>query len=151
MPGIKRLKDNFHSIGIIDSEDFGRTRKAPQYCTRCLEWGMRERLGPRLYPVDSKVSQAEKDNWLQCSNCGKVYAKYEVKQEGQLEPIKEAIQNPFDLEKDQIQGVGQSRRFDRSGITQARKKKKQDLSEVKDPELRREIAQGSELLEYHEF
>lgn len=97
------------------------------------------------------VTNEEREKWLQCSNCGKIYAKYEVKTESQIEPLTTAIENPFNMEKDQIQGIGESRKYDRSGITQSKKKKKKDLSEIKDEDIRKEVARGSKLLSYHEF
>jgi len=45
-------------------------------------------------------------------------------------------------------GIGENRKFDRTGKKQIKKKRKQELSEIKDEDVRREVAKGAKLISY---
>ena len=94
---------------------------------------------------------ADYDNWLECHGCGTVYATHELKLESQLSSITEADTNPFDRSRGVIMPVRENRKFDRSGRTQAKKKRKSDLDNIKDQGLKIELQKpGTELVSYHE-
>ena len=129
-------------MGLIDAEE--SERPLIKYCDRCLRlFGQRVALGPRIY-IDKETGlslpnpPSDEENWLQCTLCGSVYAKHEIKDEATLEGVRKPLKSPFSRESE-IKGVGESRRFDRSGKTEAKKKKKQDLSEIKGEDIRREM------------
>jgi hypothetical protein len=157
MPGIKRAQRNYSSVGVVDvTEPEVNVRPSPRFCIRCREmFGVYHLLGPRIMPIDKSTGQAipkpaDYDNWLECYGCGTVYATHEVKQEAQLSSITEADDNPFDRTRGVIIPVRESRKFDKTGRTQAKKKRKQEL-EHKDPDVKLELQRpGTELISYHE-
>ena len=61
-----------------------------RYCSRCIDmFGVIARLGPKIMPLDDVTGKPipkphDYDFWLECRNCGTVYAKNEP----ELEPIK---------------------------------------------------------------
>ena len=92
---------------------------------------------------------ADHDKWLECLGCGTVYAKYEVKQEPHLTTLIDPDTDPFDRDKNIIESVRERRKFDRTGKTQLKKKRKQELNNIKDSGLKRELqTPGTELVSY---
>ena len=82
-------------------------------------------------------------------DCGQVYAKYEVKQEPSITTLVDADTDPFDRDKNIIESVRERRKFDSTGKTQLKKKRKQDLNDIKDAGLKRELqTPGTELVSY---
>src|SRR5215510_506380 len=145
-----------HSVGLIsDSGSDSSSSEEIRYCTRCLDgWGIRARLGPRFYLPHSSgktVIPEDAENWLMCENCLSVYAKYEVKKESKLQDVPEAYDNEFAFGNNMVSGIGgESRRFDKSGKTQYKKKLKEDLSHIKDEDLKRELRKGAKLISFSE-
>lgn len=45
------------------------------------------------------------DLWRQCHLCGSIYARYEVKKEGELTSLTDPIDNPFKFGNSTIHGV----------------------------------------------
>ena len=89
-------------------------------------------LGPRVIPLDKETGKpmpkaADHDKWLKCLGCGTVYAKYEVKQEPHLTTLIDPDTDPFDRDKNIIESVRERRKFDSTGRTQLKKKRKQLL------------------------
>lgn len=114
---------------------------------------VRSKLGNRIYLPDqfgNTVIPPDADEWRQCHTCGSIYARYEVKHEGRLTDFAEVLENPFDFRSGSITAIGEIRKFDNTGKRQHKRKVKQDLSDIKDPELRREIAKGARLISFEE-
>ena len=88
-------------------------------------------------------------NGLECLGCGTVYAKYEVKQEAHLGTLVDPDTDPFDRDKNIIESVRERRKFDSTGKTQLKRKTKQELNNVKDTDLKKELqTPGTELVSY---
>jgi len=158
MPGIIRRP----RIGIVDVTDINDNvdddKPRPQYCIRCKDlFGVHSLLGPRVIPINKQTGEpmpkpADHDRWLECQGCGTVYAKYEVKQEPHLITLVDADIDPFDRDKNIIESVREIRKIDRSKDQRNVRKKeyKRKLQEIQDPDVRRELAKGSEVFNYTE-
>ena len=90
-------------------------------------FGVVARLGPKIMPLDDVTGKPipkphDYDFWLECRNCGTVYAKNEVKIEPELEPIKE----PSDGRKATITGTGAKKKKAKGRGNNARLTKKRD-------------------------
>lgn len=86
---------------------------------------------------------------MECLGCGTVYAKYDVKQEPHLTTLIDPDTDPYDRNKNIIESVREGRKFDRTGKTQLKKKSKQELNNIKDSGLKRELqTPGTELVSY---
>jgi hypothetical protein len=152
---IRRLRNDkgSSSVGVIYSE---KTREEVAYCDRCLKMAnVRSKLGNRIYFPDSSgniVIPPDDDKWRQCHRCGKIYGTYEVKQEAEISPFAEDIisDNPFDFGNGRIHGVDNSRKFDRTGRTQRKKRFKQDLSQYKEQDIKDALRKGAKLVSYEE-
>jgi hypothetical protein len=91
------------------------------------------------------------DKWLQCHRCGKIYGRYEAKQETELTSLTEPGDNPFKFGEGSIRVVGDDRTFDRTGRTQRKRKFKQDLSEYKEEDVKEALRKGAKLVSYEEY
>lgn len=83
--------------------------------------------------------------WLQCHDCGTIYPRYEAKQEVELDTLAEPRNNPFKFGSTPVR-TGESRKFDRSGRTQRKKKFKQDLEHYKEEDIKQALRKGSKLV-----
>ena len=97
-------------------------------------------------PLDKETGKpvpkpGDHDKWLECLGCGTVYAKYEVKQEPHLTTLVEADTDPFDRDKNIIDSVRERRKFDSTGKSQLKKKRKQLLDSIVDNDVKRERLQ----------
>ena len=80
---------------------------------------------------------------------GTVYGKYEVKQEAHLTTLVDPDTDPFDRDKNVIESVRERRKYDSTGKTQLKRKRKQDLNNIKDGDLKHELeTPGTELVSY---
>jgi hypothetical protein len=151
LPRIRRLTDKHSSVAIISPE---KTREEVAYCDRCLKMAnVRSKLGNRIYFPDefgNVVIPPDDDKWRQCHRCGKIYGKYEAKQETELTSLTEPSDNPFKFGDGQIIGVGDSRKFDRTGRTQRKRRFKQDLSQYKEKDIKDALRKGAKLVTYEE-
>ena len=144
MPGIRRLQPGYSSIGIVDfhKDDEDEDKPRPQYCVRCKDlFGVAALLGPRVIPLDKDTGKpmpkaADHDKWLECLGCGTVYAKYEVKQEAHLGTLVDPDTDPFDRDKNIVESVRERRKYDSTGRTQLKRKRKQELNNIKDSGLK---------------
>jgi len=157
MPGIRRLQPGYSSVGVVDfhNDDELNEKPRPQYCIRCKDlFGVYSLLGTRVIPINKQTGEpmpkpADHDKWLECHGCGTVYAKYEVKQEAHLGTLVEPDIDPFDREKNIFESVRERRKYDRTGKTQLKKKRKRELDNIKDAGLKRELqTPGTELVSY---
>jgi hypothetical protein len=152
MPGIRRVTDSkYTGVGVVYSE---KSREEVAYCQRCLDIAnVRSKLGNRIYFPDefgNTVIPPDDDKWRQCHRCGKIYGKYEAKQETELTSLTEPSDNPFKFNSGSVMGVGDSRKFDRTGITQRKRKFKQDLSQYKEDDIKHALRKGAKLVSYEE-
>lgn len=112
---------------------------------------MRSKLGQRIYFPDeygNVVIPPDDDKWRQCHRCGKVYPRYEVKQEADLVTLVKPG-SPSN-HRGIVLGIGGSRKLDRTGKRCVRKKKEQDLSQYKEDGLKADLRRGAKLISYHE-
>jgi hypothetical protein len=151
MPRIRRLTDKHSGVGVIYSE---KTREEVAYCDRCLKMAnIRSKLGNRIYFPDSSgniVIPPDDDKWRQCHRCGKIYGRYEAKQETELTSLAEPGDNPFKFGNSSVMSVGEPRKFDRTGITQRKRRFKQDLSQYKEKDIKDALRKGAKLVSYEE-
>ena len=148
MPGIRRSTES--GVGVVYS---GKSEEVA-YCQRCLETAnIRSKLGNRVYMPDSSGHMnipPDYDLWRQCHLCGSIYGRHEVKQEADLSTITEPRSNPFKHQSGEVE-TGESRKFDRSGRTQRKKKFKQDLEQYKEEDIKQGLRKGSKLISYVEY
>jgi hypothetical protein len=129
LPGIKRLTDKSGGVGVV----YSGTKESVEvaYCHRCLEMAnVRSKLGDRIYLPD-KFGHVnilpDADRWRQCHRSGSIYARYQVKQEPELD----SLVKPGGPNRSLVTGVP-VRKFDRTGRgSYAKKKREQDLSQYK--------------------
>jgi len=95
------------------------------------------------------LSPPDADKWHQCHKCGTIYPKYETKQEAELTSLTDPRDNPFKLGKGEVK-TGESRKFDRTGRTQTKKKFKQDLEQYKEEDIKNPLRKGEKLVSYVE-
>jgi hypothetical protein len=156
MPGIRRLQPGYSSVGMVDfHNEVDEDKPRPQYCVRCKDlFRVYSLLGPRVIPLDKLTGKpmpkpADHDNWLECLGCGTVYGKYEVKQEAHLTTLVDPDNDPFDRDKNIIEPVRERRKFDSTGMTRLKKKRNQQLNNMKDGDLKHELeTPGTELVSY---
>jgi hypothetical protein len=132
-PGYKGLVRALHSSK--DTNDKPKIR----YCSRCEGLGVYVRLGPRILEI-GQPKPADHDHWLQCHNCGQIYAKHETRIEAEIGPIKSS--EP----KGKIKVEKKPKRKGRGSIT--RLSSTRNKWEIKDEELNAELKHGSVLLAY---
>ena len=86
---IRRLQSGYNGgVAALHSHSKDEEKKI-RFCSRCEGLGVYVRLGPRILEI-GQSKPADHDHWLQCHNCGTVYAKHEVKIEPEIGPIKDA-------------------------------------------------------------
>jgi hypothetical protein len=150
LPGIRRLADKYSGAGVVYSE---KSQEEIAYCQRCLDIAnVCSKLGNKIYLPDEfgNITIPPDDNkWRQCHRCGKIYPRYDVKQEGKLDDFTETTDNPFDFGNSKV-FAGESRKFDRTGRTQRKRKFKQDLSQYKEGDIKDALRKGAELISYEE-
>jgi hypothetical protein len=135
---IRRLQPGYKPIGALHSKE---DKPKIRYCSRCDEgYGVLSRLGPKILGI-GESRPADYDRWIQCHNCGQVYAKHEVKIEPELEPIKQ----PSDGKQGKIVGIEKKRKAKGRGYNPILKG---NNWEIKDSELNAELKSGAVLLAY---
>jgi hypothetical protein len=120
------------------------------YCQDCLEVKILSPLKHRIYlDDDGKIGNPAPDanKWKQCWTCGLIVGVYEAKQEVELDTLTEPRDNPFKFKSGQV-NTGESRKFDRSGKTQRKKKFKQDLEQYKEEDVKEALRKGRKLISY---
>jgi hypothetical protein len=85
--------------------------------------------------------------WRQCHRYGSIYARYEVKQEAELD----SLVKPGSPNRGIVLGIGGSRKLDRTGKRYMRRKKEQDLSQYKEEDLKTDLRKGGKLVSYKEY
>jgi hypothetical protein len=142
---IRRLQKGHSAVAAIHANE-GKERI--RFCSRCEEmFGVQARLGPRSMPLDEttgkpKPKPSDYELWLECRNCGTVYAKHDTKVEAVIELVVQTRTNPFD--KGKIQSIGQRKKGKRG--SNPRLKATEDY--IKDEALKRELRDGAQLISY---
>ena len=130
----------------------GHDKEKVSYCEECAKVHVLSVLRHRIYLDDNgKITNpaADANKWKQCWTCGLIVGVYEAKQEVELDTLTEPRDNPFKFKSGEIK-TEESRKFDRTGKTQRKRKLQQDLSEYKEQEVRDAIRKGKTLVEYTE-
>lgn len=130
-------------VGIIDfTQGDDDNDKIISYCKHCLEYNIKVPLKNRIYPNNEPIP-VDHENWLQCHECGSVIPVYEVEKESRLKDVVETTDNPFDSGKDFL-GVD-------SRKTRKNKQRDKQFEDIKDENLRNELAKGNTLISYTEY
>jgi hypothetical protein len=123
------------------------------YCQDCLKVKILSPLRNRIYlDENGKITnpQSDADKWRQCWTCGVIVGVYEAKPEVELDTLTEPRSNPFKFKGDKQVLTGESRKVDRSGKTQRKRKLKQDLEQYKEEDIKHALRRGSKLVSYTE-
>ena len=130
----------------------GQDKEKVSYCEDCYKVKVLSPLRHRIYlDDDGKITNPgpDADKWRQCWTCGLIVGVYEAKQEVELDTLTEPRDNPFKFKSGTVE-TGESRKFDRTGNTQRKRKLKQDLSEYKEEDVKEAIRKGKKLVSYQE-
>jgi hypothetical protein len=122
------------------------------YCEACLKVKILSPLRNRIYlDDDGKITNPGPDanKWKQCWTCGLVVGVYEAKQEVELDTLTEPRDNPFKFKSGEIK-TEESRKIDRTGKTQHKRKFKQDLEQYKEEDIKAAVRKGAKVISYTE-
>lgn len=64
-------------------------------CPHCLEYEIHNKLGPKIKKKDGPVAPDD-ENWLQCWECGGIYAIYQTYPESEIKDSLQTVSNPFE-------------------------------------------------------
>jgi hypothetical protein len=122
------------------------------FCQECLKVKILSPLKHRIYldendKITNPAPDAEK--WKQCWTCGVIVGVYEAKPEVELDTLTEPRDNPFKFKSGQV-NTGESRKYDRTGKTQRKRKLKQDLEQYKEEDVKEALRKGKKLVSYTE-
>jgi hypothetical protein len=144
---MRRRSDN--AVILSGSSD----KEKVSYCEECLKVKILSPLRNRIYlDENGKITNPGPDSkkWKQCWICGLVVGVYEAKQEVKLDTLTEPRDNPFKFKSGTV-STEESRKFDRSGKTQRKRKLKQDLEQYKEQDVKTALKKGSKLVSYAEY
>jgi hypothetical protein len=137
-----------HVESIDFSDEEFREQEALYYCKHCEQFGFKIPLRNRIYPEGEPVP-ADSDQWRQCHECGLIVPVYELEKESKIKDVVETVNNPFDSGTS-ILGI--DKRTSTGGLNARKKKERQkELDDIKDDEVKRELAKGNTLLSYTEY
>ena len=131
---------------------FGPDKERISYCEDCLKVKILSPLRHRIYlDENGKITNPGPDSnkWKQCWTCGLIVGVYEAKPEVELSALTEPRDNPFRFKSAEVE-TGESRKFDRTGKTQRKRKLKQDLEQYKEEDIKDALRKGSKLVSYEE-
>jgi hypothetical protein len=133
---------------IVDFTEGDNDDSIISYCKHCLEFGFQIRLKNRIYPEGQPIP-VDHENYLQCHECGLIVPVYELEKEATIKDVVETTDNPFDSGKDFL---GIDSRTSIGGKNARKKRERQrQLEDIKDDDLKREIAKGNTLISYTEY
>jgi hypothetical protein len=134
-------------LGIVDfsSDD---DEKIISYCKSCLKYGFSVPLKNRIYPNNEPVPK-DADQFLQCHECGLIVPVYEIEREASIKDVVETTDNPFDSGK-MFLGIDSRTSVGGKNARKKRERQKQ-LDDIKDDEVKRELAKGNTLISYSEY
>ena len=105
-------------------------------------------LRNRIYP-DNEPIPVDHDQFRQCHECGTIVPVYEIEKEGSIKDVVETTDNPFDSGK---MFLGIDSRTSIGGKNARKKRERQKaLEDIKDHEVKRELAKGNTLISYIEY
>jgi hypothetical protein len=122
------------------------------YCEDCLKVKILSPLRHRIYLDENgniTTPQSDASKWRQCWTCGLIVGVYEAKPEVELDTLTEPRDNPFKFKSGEVQ-TRESRKYDRTGKTQRKRKLKQDLEQYKEEDIKQALRRGSKLVSYTE-
>jgi hypothetical protein len=136
-----------HRRSRAEIVDFSSDDEKISYCKECVKYGFLGRLKNRIYP-DNEPIPVDHENWLQCHECGTIVPVYEIEKEASIRDVVETVDNPFDIGKS-ILGIDSRTSI---GGKNARKKRERQkaLDDIKDDDVKRELAKGNTLISYFE-
>ena len=129
----------------------GHDKQKISYCPECDKVKVLSPLKHRIYlDENGKITNPASDSsrFLQCWTCGLIVGVYEAKLEADLDTLTEPRDNPFKFGGGSQVQAGESRKFDRTGKTQRKRKLKQDLSEYKEEDIKVAIRKGATVVSY---
>ncbi len=129
-------------LGIVDFSDDDEQQQSKSYCRKCLVYHLQVPLKNRIYPKDQPIPP-DHDQWVQCHNCGSVFALHELEKESTLKDVIETTSNPFDQGKEFL-GID-------SRKARKKRERQRELEDIKDDEVKRELAKGNTLISYTEY
>jgi hypothetical protein len=134
--------------GIVDFSEGDTDNSIKSYCKHCLSFGFTVPLKNRIYPNNEPIPP-DSDQFLQCHECGLIVPIYELEKEASIKNLVETVDNPFDSAKNSFLGIDSRTSI---GGKNARKKRERqrELEDIKDDEVRRELAKGHTLISYFE-
>ena len=122
------------------------------YCEECLKVKLLSPLKHRIYlDENGKITNPTPDanKWRQCWTCGLIVGVYEAKPEVELDTLTKPRDNPFKFSNSPVE-TGESRKIDKTGKTQHKRKFKQDLEQYKEEDIKAALRNGSKLVSYQE-
>jgi hypothetical protein len=146
--GLLRRSGRENTVIFSGSQD----KENVSYCQDCLKVKILPPLRNRIYlDEDGKITNPAPDanKWKQCWTCGLIVGVYEAKQEVELDTLTEPRDNPFKFRNGQVM-IRESRKVDRSGKTQHKRKFKQDLEQYKEENIKAALRRGSKLVSFTE-
>jgi hypothetical protein len=132
----------------------GKKKEKISYCQDCEKVKILSPLRNRIYLDENgkiMAPAADSKSWRQCWTCGVVVPVHEAKLEPELDTITEPRKNPFKFNSGTEVMAEESRKFDRSGKTQRKRKLKQDLEQYKEEDIKQALRKGSKLVSYVEL
>ena len=117
------------------------------YCEDCLKVKILSPLRHRIYlDENGKITNPgpDADKWKQCWTCGVIVGVYEAKPEVELDTLTEPRDNPFKFGNGEVY-TEESRKFDRTGKTQDKRKFKQDLEQYKEEDVKEALRKGTKV------
>jgi hypothetical protein len=127
-------------------------REKISYCQDCEKVKILSPLRHRIYlDENGKITNPGPDSnkWRQCWTCEAIVGVYEAKLEAELDTLTKPRDNPFKFKSGEIQ-TEESRKYDRTGKTQYKRKIKQDLEQYKEEDIKHALRKGSKLVSYVE-
>ena len=88
-----------------------------------------------------KPKPSDYDLWLECRNCGTVYAKHDTKIEAVIEPLVQTKTSQFD--KGKTKSIGMRKKGKKGNNPRIKIR-----DDIKDEDLKRELKDGAVLISY---
>jgi hypothetical protein len=132
---------------IVDFSDDHDDNTKKSYCKHCLKFGFIVPLKNRIYP-DNEPIPVDHDQWSQCHECGAIVPIYELEKEATIKEVVETVDNPFDIGTS-ILGIDSRTSIGRKNAIKKKERQKQ-LEDIKDDEVKRDLAKGNTLISYVE-
>jgi hypothetical protein len=147
--GLMRRSGRENAVILSGSKDKGKV----SYCEDCLKVRILSPLKHRIYlDENGNITNPQSDayKWRQCWTCGLIVGVYEAKLEVELDTLTEPRDNPFKFKSGEVVMTGESRKVDRSGKTQHKRKFKQDLEQYKEEDIKQALRKGAKVISYTE-